>query len=120
MLVVSDWRGWVLATRGVELGVQPVRHVVHRKRRSVGRQPTVGVGAISDVLPTLPSVDAAHKFHRGEPGGMAAVVGSTVGRACLIGIALAILGERARLVRYSLGGATMIELFVLLATAPRE
>lgn len=86
----------------------------------IGRPTLTGVGAVPDALPTLPSVDAAHKFHRGEPGGTVAIVGSTVGRAFLLGIALACLGERERLVRYSLGGATMIELFVLLATAPRK
>lgn len=62
---------------------------------------------------TLPSVTAAEAFWEGEPGGLTAVIGSTALRAALIGIGLALAGERKNLVKYSVAGALAIEAFVL-------
>lgn len=63
---------------------------------------------------TLPSVVAAEKFVRGEPGGLMAVVSSTLGRAGIIFMGLFLAGERKHPFRYALAGAVAIETFVLL------
>ena len=69
-------------------------------------------------MPLPPSIIAAQRFHAGEPGSGVAVVKSTLGRAAMIGAALFLLGERRRLLAYSLGAATALELFVLYTTRP--
>ena len=66
--------------------------------------------------PQLPSSRSALAFVRGEDGATASVIGHTLGRAALIGVGLAIAGEREHLVRNSLMGAMAIESFVLLWT----
>ena len=66
-------------------------------------------------LTTLPSVSSAEDFWLGKPGGLIKVVGSTALRAVLIGVGLAIVGERRNLVKYSAAGALAIEAFVLTA-----
>jgi hypothetical protein len=66
--------------------------------------------------PQLPSSRSALAFVRGEEGSTLAVVGHTLGRAALIGVGLAIAGEREHLARNSLMGAMAIESFVLLWT----
>lgn len=65
--------------------------------------------------PTLPSVLAAQSFVRGEPGGIYAVIGSTLGRAALIAPGLWLAGDRnpKRIARNALFGALAIEIFVL-------
>jgi hypothetical protein len=63
--------------------------------------------------PTLPSVTAAEKFWRGETGAIPAILWSMGGRAAIIGAALFLLGERKKLVRYSLGASAAIEAVVL-------
>lgn len=68
---------------------------------------------MSNYQTTLPSVIAAEKFLKGEPGGVSGVVLSTVERAGLILIGLFLAGERKRLIRYSLAGALVIEAVVL-------
>ena len=67
----------------------------------------------------LPSVDSARRFLAGEPGGLAAVVVSTAGRAIIIGTGAWVAGVRdaRRLVAAAVGGAIAIELFVLWYTA---
>jgi hypothetical protein len=62
---------------------------------------------------SLPSSDSAARFLRGEPGSLPGVVLSTLGRAALIGGGLFLAGERKNLIKYSLAGALMIEVFVL-------
>jgi hypothetical protein len=62
---------------------------------------------------TLPSVASAEDFWNGNPGGLMGVIVSTALRAGLVGVGLAIAGERKNLVKYSLAGALAIEAFVL-------
>jgi hypothetical protein len=69
---------------------------------------------MSQRLASLPSLDAAVRFMRGEEGGLGGVITSTALRAVLIGAGLAVVGERKHLVKYSLAGAVAIEAFVLL------
>ena len=64
---------------------------------------------------TLPSVVAAEQFWKGEEGGAFNLVTSTALRALLIGVGLAVAGERKNLVKYSVAGALAIEAFVLTA-----
>lgn len=65
--------------------------------------------------PTLPSVTAAASFIRGEPGGIYAVVGSTLGRAAIIAPGLWLAGDRnpKRIARNAFFAALAIEIFVL-------
>ena len=63
--------------------------------------------------PTLPSVVAAEKFWRGEPGAFGSVLWSMLERAAIIAPALYVLGERKRLVRYTVGVTVAIEAVVL-------
>jgi hypothetical protein len=63
---------------------------------------------------TLPSVVAAERLVRGEPGGLMAVVSSTLGRAGIIFMGLFLAGERKHTFKYALAGAAAIEAFVLL------
>lgn len=65
--------------------------------------------------PTLPSVTAAQTFIKGEPGGFAAVIMSTLGRAAIISTGLWVAGDRnpRRIAKNALFGALAIEVFVL-------
>lgn len=65
--------------------------------------------------PTLPSVVAAEKFIRGDVGGIAAVVMSTLGRSAIISAGLWLAGDRKpqRIVRNAIFAALAIEIFVL-------
>lgn len=71
------------------------------------------------MTPTLPSVKAAAMFIRGEPGGILAVISSTLGRAAIIAPGLWVAGDRnpKRIARNALFGALAIEIFVLGAVA---
>lgn len=64
-------------------------------------------------MATLPSIGAAEGWLRGDPGAGFAVLVSVAMRAGLIGVGLAVLGERKRLVPYSIAGAIAVEAFVL-------
>lgn len=68
------------------------------------------------VQTTLPSVVAAEKFIRGEPGGFPSVLASTLGRSFIIAGGLYLAGENrpGRLLRNSLFAAAAIEVFVLM------
>jgi hypothetical protein len=63
--------------------------------------------------PTLPSVTAAEAFWRGEEGALGKVLWSMVERAAIIAPTLYVLGERKRLVRYTVGVTAAIEAVVL-------
>lgn len=65
---------------------------------------------------TLPSAQSAAALVRGEPGSFLRVLGHTGGRALLIGVGLAVVGEREHLLKYSIAGALGIEAFVLAYT----
>lgn len=69
------------------------------------------------VCPALPSGTSAFKLVQGDPAGIPGVIGHTVGRATLIGVGLALAGERKHLVRNAIGGALAIEAFVLVWAA---
>jgi hypothetical protein len=62
---------------------------------------------------TLPSAGSAAALVRGEPQALPKVLLHTAGRAVLIGIGLAIVGEREHLMRNALAGALAVEAFVL-------
>lgn len=69
----------------------------------------------------LPSVRAAENFHAGKPGGLAEIIGSTIGRSFIIGAGIYLLTKERdwkRLAAHSVAGATAIELFVLYYTRP--
>lgn len=68
---------------------------------------------MSEQCDTLPSAQSAAALVRGESGSFVRVVGHTLLRAGLIGVGLAIAGEREKLVRYSVAGALGIEAFVI-------
>lgn len=64
----------------------------------------------------LPSQSSAAALVGGDVTALPMVMLHLVGRAALIGTGLAIAGERdaARAIKYSLAGATVIEVFVVL------
>ena len=62
---------------------------------------------------SLPSSDAAERFIEGKEGGALAVLVSTFGRALIIYSGTRIFGGGASW-KASMGGAVMIECFVLL------
>lgn len=64
----------------------------------------------------LPSANSALAFVRGEPGSTASVIKHTLGRSVLIGVGLAVAGEREHLIQKSLAAGMTIESFVLLWT----
>jgi hypothetical protein len=64
----------------------------------------------------LPSANSALAFVRGEPGSTASIIGHTLGRSVLIGVGLAVAGEREQLALKSLTASMAIESFVLLWT----
>jgi hypothetical protein len=61
----------------------------------------------------LPSGQAAYNLVSGDWSALLAVVGTGLARAALIGVGLAVVGERKHLVRNALGGAAAVETFVL-------
>lgn len=81
----------------------------------------VGLGEALTSCPVcpaaLPSGTSAYRLMRGDPKGLAGIVGHTIGRASLIGVGMAVAGERKHLVRNALGGALGIEAFVLVWAA---
>jgi len=87
----------------------PTSAELERHRWKSTRRGTVSFAG----APTLPSVTAAEKFWKGEPGALGAVLWSMVERAAIIAPALYVLGERKRLVRYTLGVTAAIEAVVL-------
>lgn len=69
---------------------------------------------VTPPCPALPSGTSAYKLMSGDlKGGIPGVIGHTVGRATLIGIGLAVAGEREHIVRNAIAGAVGIEAFVL-------
>lgn len=87
-----------------------------RPAQSFG-DPSLNLAAASpygEFTTTLPSVVAAERFVRGEPGGLLGVLGSTLGRAGIIFMGLYLVGERKHTFKYALAGAAAIEAFVLL------
>lgn len=64
--------------------------------------------------PTLPSVIAAEKVWRGEPGALGSVAASMLERGAIIGAVLLLAGERKNLLRYTVAVTAGIELVVLL------
>ena len=65
------------------------------------------------IAATLPSAGSAMALVNGEPGALPLVVCHTVVRAGIIGVGLAIGGQRTKLVRTALAGSLAIEAFVL-------
>lgn len=65
----------------------------------------------------LPSGTSAYQLMSGDLKGLVGVVGHTIGRSVLVGVGMAIAGERQHLIRNSLGGALGIEAFVLVWAA---
>lgn len=61
----------------------------------------------------LPSGQAAYNLVSGDWSALPAVIGTGLARAALIGVGLAVVGERKHLVRNALGGAGAVEAFVL-------
>lgn len=61
----------------------------------------------------LPSGQAAYNLVSGDWSALMPVVGTAMARAALIGVGLAVVGERKHLVRNALGGAAAVEVFVL-------
>jgi len=69
---------------------------------------------------SLPSYDSARQWLRGEPGGGAAVLASTLGRALIIGVGGVAAARTSgattplgTLAAFAIGGAVAVELFVL-------
>lgn len=69
------------------------------------------------ICPSLPSSAAAYDLVQGKPGALVHVLATTLGRVFLIGVGMALLGERKNLARNALGGALGIEAFVLAFAA---
>lgn len=90
----------------------PTAAELNRHRWHASRRGTVSFAGLGS-QPTLPSVVAAEKFWKGEPGGVSAVLWSMVERAAIIAPALFLLGERKKLVRYTVGVTAAIEAVVL-------
>ena len=67
--------------------------------------------------PALPSGTSAYRLMSGDPSGLVGVVGHTVGRSVLVGVGMAVAGERKHLVRNAVAGALGIEAFVLVWAA---
>lgn len=72
----------------------------------------------TDLVPRLPSQDAAIHVAQGAPGGWMEAVGSTLFRAGLIAAGMYAAGLRGRdLLVGAFAGATAVEVFVLAYTA---
>jgi len=65
----------------------------------------------------LPSGQAAYNLISGDWGALLPTIGTTAARAALIGVGMAVAGERKHLVRNAVGGALAVEGFVLLWAA---
>jgi len=61
----------------------------------------------------LPSGTSAYRLMSGDPAGLMGVVGHTLGRSVLVGVGMAVAGERQHLIRNATAGALGIEAFVL-------
>ncbi len=61
----------------------------------------------------LPSASAAMNFWRGEPGAVWGIAKTAAQRAGIIGLGLAVVGERKNLVKYSVAASLAIEAWVL-------
>lgn len=68
---------------------------------------------MTEVCDTLPSAQSAAALVRGEVKALPTVLLHTAGRAALIGIGLAVIGERKHIVRNAVAGAVAVEVFVL-------
>jgi hypothetical protein len=66
------------------------------------------------VCAALPSGQAAFDLVSGDWGAIVPVIGTAAARAALIGVGMAVVGERKHLVRNAIGGAAAIEGFVLM------
>lgn len=64
-------------------------------------------------MATLPSVTAAEALWKGETGAFGKILWSMVERAAIIAPTLYLLGERKKLVRYTVGITAAIEAVVL-------
>lgn len=62
---------------------------------------------------TLPSAGSAAALVRGEAEALPLVLLHALVRAALIGVGLAVVGEREHLVRNAIAGSAAIEVFVL-------
>jgi len=69
---------------------------------------------------SVPSAESTGALIRGEKNALPRVLIHTAGRAALIGVGLAIAGEREHLVRNSLAGAIALEAFLLVYCAARH
>ncbi len=70
--------------------------------------------AITDThCPTLPSSESAYNFIQGRPGSTIRLVRDLFARAALVGVGMAVAGEREHLFRNAFAGAVGIEVFVL-------
>lgn len=78
----------------------------------------VGLAAAEAITPpappALPSGTSAYRLVTGDPGGLAGVIGHTLGRSILVGTGMAVAGERRHLVRNAVAGALGIEAFVFM------
>jgi hypothetical protein len=78
-------------------------------------------GSFDDAQPpkcaALPSGSAAFDLVSGDWSAIVPVIGYTAARAALIGIGMAVAGEREHIVRNAVGGAIAIEGFVLVWAA---
>lgn len=87
----------------------PTAAELQRHRWHATRRGTVSFAA----APTLPSVTAAEAFWRGDEGAWKRILWSMVERAAIIAPTLYVLGERKRLLRYTVGVTAAIEAVVL-------
>ena len=62
----------------------------------------------------LPSGQAAYDLVSGDWSAIVPVIGTYAARAALVGVGMAVAGERKHLVRNALAGAAAIEGFVLV------
>ena len=69
---------------------------------------------------TLPSAGSAAALVRGEEGAAPLVLWHTLVRAALIGVGLAVVGQRDHLVRNAIAGAAAVEVFVLAYQYARQ
>lgn len=73
--------------------------------------------------PTLPSSNSAYDFVTGKPGAWMTVLRDMLARSALVGVGMAVAGERDHLLRNALAGGVAIEAFVLAwiyANCPRD
>lgn len=87
----------------------PTAAELERHRWHATRRGTVSFAG----APTLPSVTAAEKFWKGEPGAWKSILWSMVERSAIVAPALYIAGEREHVVKYTLAVTAAIEAVVL-------